>query len=271
MSDCVLPVTGSNPQLVLLALLAVVIGVALVIGVRRRGIRGGAAMVVAFALAAAGLVLSDARRADAQECPPSTTVAPTTAPTTTAAPTTVPATTSTLATTTTASTTTTTSPPTTPQVFPTTPTTAATTTTVGGPDLTPTIEGASTQGVADFPGPLFTITITNVGTAPTSGPMTFTMTPSVVTGSGILNVSSTSTADWTVMEFGADSLLISSSSLVLAPGDTTTVTFNVAWQLDLVVGGSYKLDVVLPNGIGGDANDANNTVSHTVTVVPPPG
>ena len=83
MTDCVLPVTGSNPSLVVVAFVALAAGLALVLGVRRRGIGGGAAVVVAFALAAAGLVIGDARRADAQECPPSTTVASTAAPTTT--------------------------------------------------------------------------------------------------------------------------------------------------------------------------------------------
>ena len=61
MTDCVLPATGSDPLLVvLLAFLVLGTGVALVLGVRRRGVSGAATVVVALALGAATLVVSDA-------------------------------------------------------------------------------------------------------------------------------------------------------------------------------------------------------------------
>ena len=96
MTDCVLPVTGGNPLLIaLLGMLVTGVGVAVVFSVRHHGMGRGTAAVIAFALAAASLVLGDARRADAQDCAPSTTVTPTVAPTTIAATTSAAATTTT--------------------------------------------------------------------------------------------------------------------------------------------------------------------------------
>ena len=262
MTDCVLPITGGNPQpLFLVAILALATGVALMLAVRRRGIGGGAAVMVAFALAATGFVVGDARRADAQECPPSTTVAPTEAPATTAAMTTAP--TTTLVTTTTASTTTTTSPPTTPALFPTTPTTAATTTTtVAVPDLTPSVEGPE---VLLYPNePQFTIVVHNVGTAPTNGqPMSFTVSLPVTDvpefGARIDASFFSPFDDWTVVEvsgdFGSEGVpgtptlltFTSVDGLVILPGASSSVAFNLRFNAEFG-DGAFNVDVTLPNG-----------------------
>ena len=275
MTDCVLPVTGSNPSLVVLALLAVAAGVVLVLGVRRRGIGGGAAVVVAFALAAAGLVIGDARRADVEECPPSTTTAPTTAPTTAAA-TTVATTATTIATTTTASTTTTTSPPTTPQVFPTTPTTAAV------PDLTPTVSGPQTL-ILFGPNGQFPVTVQNVGTGPTDGTqMTFAVSfPFTVVGDNAgarVDPSAQSSADWTVTNVNLGTVgspgnpgiptvftITSNAGLIIPAGASTTITLTL--ELLLEAPAAFSVNVTLPNGMGGETNNANNTTSHPVSIV----
>ena len=272
---------GKQPLARRAGVLALAAGLALVLGVRRRGIGGGAAVVVAFALAAAGLVIGDARRADAQECPPSTTVASTAAPTTTTAAATVASTTSTTASTTTASTTTTTSPPTTPQVFPTTPTTAATTTTVAVPDLTPSVSGPQVlilfaQNVATY-----TVTVTNVGSAPTDGStMTFTVSLpfSVVGDNGALLslASDPSTADWTVVQnegtFGSPGnpgiptvlTITSTPGFVLAAGASSTVTLPL--ELRIEDAAQFSVNVTLPAGIGGETNATNNTAAYPVTI-----
>ncbi len=274
MTDCVLPVTGSNPSLVLLAVLAIAVGVALVLGVRRRGLGGGAAAVIAIALAAGAFVVGDARRVDAQECPPSTTVAPTTAPTTTAATTSVATTMTTTASTTTASTTTTTSPPSTPQVFPTTPTT------VTVPDLTPTVTGPQTLILFGQQGQ-YTVTVKNVGNAPTNGqPMTFTVSfPFTVVGpaGALIDPNSVTSTDWTASESlgtagfagfpGTPTVLTftSNSGLVIPAGGTSTVTFNTEFLGEAAA--AFSIEVTLPTGIGGETNNANNTASLPVTIV----
>ncbi len=282
MADCVLPVTGSNPMLVVLAVLAVATGVALVLGVRRRGLGGGAAVVIAFALAAGALVVGDARRADAQECPPSTTVTPTAAPTT--APTTTTATTTTTAATTTTGATTT-SPPSTPQVFPTVPTTVATTTTVAVPDLTPAVSGPQTL-VLFGPDGQYTVTVTNVGNAPTNGqPMTFTVTfPFTVVGfsGALIDPFGVTSTDWTVSEAlgtagsagnpGSPTVLTftSNSGLIIPAGASSTVSFSTEFLGEDAA--DFSVDVTLPSGIGGETNGTNNTTSYPVTIViPAPG
>ncbi len=288
--DCVLPVTGSDPlPLVLIAVLLLGAGVALMLGVRRRGVGGGAAVVVAFALASAALVVSDARGADAQECPSSTTVTPTAAPTTIAVTTTAAATTTaTSSTTTTVAATTTTTVvgggvPTNP-TFPTT--TAATTTTVAAPDLTPTsIAGLQTLLFNDGPW-IYTIVVENIGTVPTNGStMTFTVSfPFTIVGPGgslIDVVIDTSSASWTMsVEPGT---LGSPGS----PGTPTRVTFTSTSGFVLAAGANssvivvvdvlgsapanFTVDVVLPAGIGGETNGGNNTATRPVVVNAPPG
>jgi hypothetical protein len=267
MTDCVLPVTGGSPVgLVLLALLLLAVGVALLMSVRRGGFRGGAAVVLMLALGAA-LAVVDARSADAQECPPPSTVPPTTAA---PAPTTTGGTTTTTASTTSTTVATTTTTPT--GSVPTTPTTVATTTTattIAAPDLTPTVEGPSEQEIGAVPG-LYTIEITNVGSLPTIGQMNFTVNLPVLAGGGTIDLVSASSLDWLVVQLvPGDPVSIFAPTLVLGPGQVSTVSLRLDWT-DSQSPGQFRVDVTLPPNIGGETNDANNTASLTVTVIPPP-
>ena len=284
MTDCVLPVTGSNPSLVLLALLAIPAGVALVLGVRRRGIGGGAAVVIAFALAAAGLVIGDAlesRRAgvptldDCRGDAGSDDGRPTT--TAAAATTTVsfdddrvdndhddrggwnvP-------------------------INPTT--TSSTTTTVGVPDLTPTVTGPQDLVLFDQNVALYTVSVQNIGTAPTDGnTMTFTVTlpfSAIGNNGGLLSLGNDpSTADWTVVETlgtfqtspgvpGTPTVLTitSTSGFVLAAGASSSLSLILQLQVEDVA--QFSVDVALPPLIGGETNAANNTASLPVTITAP--
>ncbi len=276
MSDCVLPLTGGTPLLVVpLAILVLGAGVALVLGVRRRGVGGGAAVVVAFALAAAGLVVGDARRADAQDCAPSTTVTPTAAPTTIGATTTGAATATTVTSTTTTTPTTISPTPTpTPEPIPTTPTTVATTTTssttttVAVPDLTPTIGGptATEPGVAET----YTVDIENVGTAPTSGPMTVTVAIDIQTGASPFTATPQGANDWTFIgSSGGELTYESNDGFVLGPGQVSTITLRMTWGD--TIPGSFVISTTLPTGIGGETNASNNSASHLTVVEVGPG
>jgi cytoskeletal protein RodZ len=275
MTECVLPLTGSNPRpLLLLATLAMATGVALVIAVRNRGVRSSAALVIAFALAAAALVVGDARSADAQTCEPATTVAPTEAPTT-VAPTTTAGATSTTASTTTTIATTTTAPTPTATPSPTTPTTAATTTTVAAPDLTPTIDGPQELELFDDEA-LYTVNITNLGTAPTDGStMMFTVTLPVSVGDATLDVlGDPSTAEWVVTKDPTAPFTLtftSTDGFVIPATMTSSVTLLIEYNSDAP--GQFSLDVTLPDLIGGETNSANNTATHPVEVIElgPPG
>lgn len=300
MTDCVLPVTGGNPLLVaLLGMLVTGVGVAVVFSVRRHGMGRGTAAVIAFALAAASLVVGDAHRADAQDCAPSTTVPPTVAPTTIAATTSAAATTTTtIATTTTAATTTTTivtggAIPTTPTTVATTTTsstttssssTSSTTTTVAVPDLEPIIVGGNIQGSMSSPGPEYRIVITNVGTVPTTGPMTFDVLLPVVSvppGGALVDASFDDTGgDWFVTEvlgtLGAPGspgtptrlTITSKPGVVIDPNLTSSVFVNLSFQ---GAGTSFfAIFVDLPVGIGGETNATNNATSHLVTVLAAP-
>ncbi len=275
MTDCVLPVTGGDPlPLVLLALLALAAGVALVLGVRRRGVGSGATMVIVFALAAAALVVGSGGKADAQECAPATTVTPTAAPTTIAATTTAAATTTTVATTTTASTTTATIGN--GGAIPIAPSTPAV------PDLTPTIDGPQTL-LLFGPSGTYTVTVKNVGTASTDGqPMTFTVSfPFTVVGfaGALMDPFGVTSTDWTVSEDlgtagsagspGTPTVLTftSNSGVVIPAGGTSTVAFSLEFLGEDAA--EFSVDVMLPTGIGGESNGANNTASQTVTILPP--
>jgi disulfide bond formation protein DsbB len=269
-TDCVLPATGSDPLfVVLLALLVLGTGVALVLGVRRRGVSGAAIVVVALALGAATAVVSDARKAGAQECPPETTVASTAAPTTIAATTTAAATTTTVATTTTAASTTTTAAA--GGAVP-TPPTVATTTTVGVPDLMPSLAGPSSFRALSG-AQTYTLTVTNLGTAQTNGPMSFTVT---VPATGSVPIVFAVGTGWTAMTVLGDVDTPTTVTITSAPpfsipaGGTSTLTLQVSWNT--VGGGQFTIDVTLPPGIGGETNGANNTVTppFVVNVIPFP-
>ncbi len=279
MTDCVLPATGSDPLLVvLLAFLVLGTGVALVLGVRRRGVSGAATVVVALALGAATLVVSDARKAGAEECPPETTVAPTAAPTTIAATTTVAAaTTTTVATTTTAASTTTAA---TGGAVPTTPTTAATTTTVattttasvGVPDLTPSVAGPSSMPAGSLRA--YTLTIMNVGTGPTNGPISVTVTlpadppllSEIPPGESVVRVAGGGPGWPTVNNtagVGDTPTTVTFTSLSalapIPPGGNSVLTLVVQWNAQS--GGQFTINVTLPPSTGGETNSANNTVT----------
>ena len=271
MSGCQLPVTGINPEvLVILALILLGAGISLLLvfrppvgrhSRRRRGVgRRAAMMLFALLVGATVVTSSDVQRADADSCPttpaaviPATTTT-TTAPTTT---TTVagPTTTASATTTTEPSTTTsTTVPETTTMTVPETTTTAAPV-----PDLTPTISGPTTGGSGRY-----TISIKNVGDAPTSGPMTFPLTLTVLTGSGPVIPDLVISSDWTL----SDLTFTSKPGLVIAPGATSVVSLLLEWRADAP--GSWRGTVTLPTGIGGETDGANNTASITVVVAPAP-
>ena len=255
--SCSLPVTGANIEsMVTLALLLIGAGIVLVWIVRRR--RLGPAAVIILALAAGAMVLTAGGvRAGAQtSCPPSApAAAPVPATTTTAAPTstTVPPTTTSTSTSTT---------------VPATTTTTTTTTTTPVPDLTPKITGPNTV----VPGErgLYTFSISNVGDAPTTGTMTFSLTFTIQSGTSTLVAAPFGSTDWTVLsQSGNEINYQSDSGLVIEPGATSTGEFTTSWEQGQGVG-SFVIATTLPTGIGGETNAANNSYSLSVDVTPPP-
>jgi hypothetical protein len=162
-----------------------------------------------------------------------TTLAPTT--------TTIPATT----TTTPGGTTTTPAPTTTTS---TTTTTAPTTTTLPSvADLTPRITGPLTAlpGVRSE----YTLTITNVGTVPTSGQMAFTLVFTLESGNSALPAEALASTDWTFLGSSGGNLnYVSNPGLTLAPGAVSTATFGVTWSSQLPASGSFTIATALPTG-----------------------
>jgi LPXTG-motif cell wall-anchored protein len=246
--NCQLPVTGANiSMLVTLGLLLVATGIVSLLIVRRRGVGRGAAIVIALAVGTTALTFSEAPRADANSCPP-------TAPAVALAP---------------AATTTTTAPVTTTSTTTTVPPTTTTTTTAPVPDLTPSITGPTTllPGVRGS----YTFQIDNVGSAPTSGTMTFTLSFTIDSGVSTISAAPLASSDWTfVGSSGGDLMYQSDLSFTIAAGAVSTGTFGVTWQ-DLATSGSFTIATTLPTGIGGETNAANNTASLTVVVPPLPG
>ncbi len=237
MVDCPLPRTGSSTLvLVLLALALLGGGILLLRMARRLGFGGGVAVIVVLSVGAA-LTVSNASRADAASCP-SSEVAPSTAAQVTS-------TTAAATTTTTAGATTTTTAP------------------VPVPDLMPTIDGPR----VGFSG-RYTITITNVGSAPTTGPMTFSLTLAILEGPGPLIPSVVIAPDWTSVIDSSGVTFTSVGGLVIAPGATSVVSLLVEWRVDAP--GTWQGTVTLPTGIGGETNGTNNTDSITVVIPPPP-
>jgi hypothetical protein len=220
------------------------------------------------------LTWGDVHTAEADSCPtapPAAVIPPATTTTTTAPVTATTATTVTGTTTTTmAGTTSTTVPETTTTAATTTTTTAARTTTTTAaplPDLTPSISGPTTAE----PGAegQYTFEITNVGDAPTSGSMTFTLSFTLDTGTSPINATPLASSDWTFTgQSGGDLTYVSNPGLVLAPGAVSTTTFGATWPEDIP--GSFTIATTLPAGIGGETNPSNNSASITVTVTPPP-
>jgi hypothetical protein len=247
--NCQLPVTGTNiSMLVALALLLIATGIVSLLIVRRGGVGRGATIVLALAVLAT-LTLSEAPRADADSCPPTAPVAvpaPATTTTTTAAP-------SITTTTNTSTTTTTTVPPTT-----------TTTTTAPVPDLTPTIDGPR----IGFSG-VYTIVVKNIGDAPTTGPMTFTLSISILEGAGPVESTAFASPDWTSAANPTGFTFTSDPGLVIDPGAQSTLLITLLWGVE--EGGQWQGTVTLPPGIGGETNGTNNTASITVTIPSPPG
>ena len=234
MVNCQLPVTGANiSMLATLGVLLVAIGIVSLLVVRRRGVGRGAAIVIALAVGATVLTFSEAPRADADSCPP-------TAPPVVLTP---------------ATTTTTTVPPTT------------TTTTTPVPDLTPSITGPLVFGPGEAN---YVVTVSNVGTRATAGAMTFTVTVELLTGPPPVTLENPISSSWVATGSGTVTLTFTSmAGLVIAPGGATTVGFTLVYSNENPA--SMTLGVLLPTGIGGETNGANNTASLTVAVPPPPG
>ena len=220
-------------MLVTLGLLLVATGAVSLLVVRRRGVGRGAAFVIALAVGTTVLTFSEAPRADADSCPP-------TAPPAILTP----------------ATTTTTTPPTT-----------TTTTTAPVPDLTPSINGPLLFG----PGQAnYLVTVSNVGTRATAGPMTFTVSVDLLTGPPPVTLGNPISSNWDATGSGTVTLTFTSmAGLVIAPGGATNVGFTLFYQNENPA--SMTLGVSLPTGIGGETNGTNNTASLTVAVPPPPG
>ena len=138
------------------------------------------------------------------------------------------------------------------------------------PDLTPSISGP-TRLAPDVRGS-YTFEITNVGDAPTSGLMTFSLAFDIDTGSAVLTPTPLASGDWTFTgQSGGDLNYRSNVGFVLAPGAVSTVTFGVTWSPSLPSAGSFTISTTLPPGIGGEVNSSNNSASLTVDVSAPPG
>ncbi len=262
MQSCPLAATGTDVRLlVTLAVLLLGVGFTLMLIVRRRDIGRGAAVIVALAVGVTALAVVDTSRAGAQvACPSATGVAPAdlTSTPTRATPTTAPTvtTTTTRATTTTSISTTSTS-------------TSTTTTTVAVPDVAPSISGPTTAapGVAGT----FTIDITNVGQAPTSGVMTFSLLFDVQPANGPITAAPLASTDWAFVGPIPGGLMYQSNpGFSLAAGATSTTTFRATWGPGLGPSGTYTISMTLPTGSGGESNAANNSASHLVAVSTPP-
>ncbi|MET0580070.1 MAG: hypothetical protein ABW122_15545 [Ilumatobacteraceae bacterium] len=135
-------------------------------------------------------------------------------------------------------------------------------------DLAPSIVGPTTA----LPGVRgdYTLTIANVGTGPTSGPMTFTVVFDLQTGTSPLAAEALSSADWTLVgASGGAFSYVSNTGFSLAPGTASTARFGVTWSSQLPDAGSFTIATALPTGIGGETNGANNSDSITVLVSPP--
>ena len=262
MDGCTLPTVGSDTGvLVLTALLVLGAGIALMLIVRRRGFGGAAAIALAVGLGGTALVVAGAHKASAASCASETTIAGTVAPTSIAAPTTtIPGVTTTAApATTTAVTTTTTSTSTT--------TTTTTTTVPQVADLTPRILG-STSLVSGVSG-TYGVEITNVGPAPSSGPMTFVLNITILSGGSVVSPSPQGSNDWTFVGASGGNLTYESKpGVVLAPGAVSTTTFGITWNA--TAGSSVRLATTLPTGIGGETDAANNSASLIVVVTAAP-
>lgn len=270
MSDCQLAFTGSNTGvLVGLAVLLAGSGISLLMITRRpvgqhsrprHGI--GTAVLVALAVGAAVLTSWDVHSAEADSCPSGASAAIVPLATTTTS-TTAPATSTTMVgtSTTVPSTTTTTIPAATTTTVPETTTTVAPV-----PDLTPKITGPLVFGPGEAN---YDVTVSNVGSGTTAGPMTFTVTVELVTGPPPVTLEDPSSSDWSGTGSGSDTLTLTSDvGLVLAPGDVSTVTFTLAYRNENPA--SMTIETTLPTGIGGETNGSNNSASLTVTVPPPP-
>jgi hypothetical protein len=112
------------------------------------------------------------------------------------------------------------------------------------------------------------VTITNVGTAPTVGTMGFVVDETLVTGNGTLIVSPAAAIGWSFTG-GPGSGFASDPGTVLAPGASAVMTLSIQWAPVIPGdGGSFLLQTTLPDGIGGETNNANNTASLNVTIPP---
>ncbi len=129
----------------------------------------------------------------------------------------------------------------------------------------------------------YTVTVTNVGNAPTNGqPMTFTVSfPFSVVGDNAgarVDLFSESSTDWTVTNVAVGTIgspgnpgiptvftITSNSGLIIPAGQSRAIDLTLDMLLEAPA--SFSLDVALPNGIGGETNNANNTTSYPVSIV----
>jgi hypothetical protein len=132
------------------------------------------------------------------------------------------------------------------------------------PDLTPTITGP----ILGFSG-TYTILVKNIGDAPTVGPMTFTLTISILSGPGPVVSDDFTSPDWTSAANPTGFTFTSNPGLVIPPGGQSTLLILLEWRVEAP--GQWQGTVTLPPGIGGETNGTNNTASITVTIPPPPG
>jgi hypothetical protein len=130
-------------------------------------------------------------------------------------------------------------------------------------DLTPTITGP----MLGFSG-TYVITVANIGNGPTVGPMTFTLTNTVLSGPGPVEVTSVNSVAWSSVVTSTGVTLTSRPGVLINPG-TSVVTVFMVWSAE--VAGQWQATVTLPPGIGGETNGTNNTASITVTIPLPPG
>ena len=134
------------------------------------------------------------------------------------------------------------------------------------------------------PGPEYRIVITNVGTAPTTGTMTFdVLLPVALVPPGGALIDATfnnAVGDWIVAEVlgtpgapnspGTPTMLTITSKpgVVIEPNFTSSVFVNLSFQGAGT--GAFAIFVDLPAGIGGETNATNNADSHLVTVFAAP-
>jgi hypothetical protein len=116
----------------------------------------------------------------------------------------------------------------------------------------------------------YIVTVSNVGTGATAGPMTFTVSVDLLTGPPPVTLENPTSSDWTATGSGSGTLTLTSiAGLVIPPGAMSTVAFTLVYSNENPA--SMSLGVSLLTGIGGETNGANNTASKTVVVPPPPG